>query len=403
MNKIKDVAVAGAGIGGLTVALGLAQQGVDVTIFEQASVLAEVGAGLQMSPNAMKVLRQFGLEDTLRPYAFEPQQATIRHFKSGEYYLKAPLGQAAIDRYGAPYWHLHRADLHHVLVEACQKAGVTIQLGATVTGYQKSDQQNSVVLCLQDGSQYETDLVIGADGIRSVIREQMLGKQAPDFMGQVAWRGVVPVSKLNAIHVQPDACVWAGPGRHLVTYYLRGGEWVNFVAVEERGGWQSESWREEGDINELRSAFAGWHPEVTELLLAADSTFLWALNGRSSLRTWFQGRVVLLGDACHPMLPFMAQGAAMAIEDAYVLVASLMSKPLPDALASYEILRKPRAVRIQNMSKDNTGLYHMHGGLFGQMKLNAVKVASQFVPSAIQGKLDPVYGYDVVKAAAAWC
>lgn len=398
MNKIKDVAIAGAGIGGLTVALGLARKRIDVTVFEQASVLGEVGAGLQMSPNAMRVLRELGLEEALRPYAFVPQQATIRDFKSGEYYLKVPLGGTAEARYGAPYWHLHRADLHRVLVEACEAAGVVIRLGVDVTGYQVSEKDTSVSLLLGDGSKHETDLIIGADGIRSVIRDQMHSKEAPTFMGQVAWRGVVPVERLNAVNIKPDACVWAGPGRHLVTYYLRGGKLVNFVAVEERTDWRSESWREEGDINELRSAFAGWHPEVTELLAAADSTFLWALNGRNRLSTWYQGRVVLLGDACHPMLPFMAQGAAMAIEDAYVLAESVMKNSLPDALACYEIGRKSRATSIQNMSKNNAALYHMHGGVFGRMKLNAVRVASTLAPNVIQSKLDPVYGYDVIKA-----
>ncbi len=398
MNKIRNVAIAGAGIGGLTVALGLAYKRINVTVFEQTSVLIEVGAGLQISPNAMRVLRKFDLEEALRPYAFVPQQATIRNFKSGKYYLKTPLGKTAEIRYGAPYWHLHRADLHRVLVAACKNAGVVIHLGVDVTGYQMSEKYREVHLLLGDGSRHETDLIIGADGIHSVIRDQMHGKKKPTFMGQVAWRGVIPIDQLNTVNIQPDACIWVGPGRHLVTYCIRNGKLVNFVAVEECSDWRSKSWWKKGDVHELRAAFSGWHSQVTELLSAADSTFLWALNGYSSLANWYQGQVALLGDACNPMLPFMAQGAAMAIEDAYVLTESVVNDTLYDALSCYEILRKSRATSIQQMSKENAALYHMHGGAFGRMKLNIVRMASKFAPSVIQSKLDFVYGYDVIKA-----
>ncbi|MEL0636265.1 FAD-dependent oxidoreductase [Marinomonas sp. TI.3.20] len=392
---MNHIAIVGAGIGGLSAALALATAGFKVTVFEQAKKIGEVGAGLQMSPNAMKVLRQFGLEDKLRPYAFVPQHACMRDFKTGEYYLKSPLGKTSEARYSAPYWHLHRADLHKVLILACEDLGVEVLLDASVERYTENGDQ--VTLTLADKSEHSADLLIGADGIRSVIREQMLGKESPTFMKQVAWRGVIPASELNDVHIQPDACVWVGPNRHFVTYYLRGGELVNFVAVEEREDWHQESWREEGDVEELKAAFAGWHPEVSQLLDHAKSTFLWALNGRDELPAWHQGRVVLLGDACHPMLPFMAQGAAMAIEDAYALSQLLVKYSVLDALDRYELLRKPRATNIQKMSKDNAALYHMHGGVFGRMKLNAVKIASRLSPRIIQAKLDPVYGYDITK------
>jgi salicylate hydroxylase len=396
VRQISRVLIAGAGIGGLSSALALAKQGIKVIVCEQASSLGEVGAGLQISPNAMKVLRKLGLEAKLRPFVFVPQHATIRDFKTGDYYLKVPLGEHASSRYSAPYWHLHRADLHSVLVQACLEAGVELLLNATVTHYAKNTELNQVNLFLKDGRILSADLLIGADGIRSKIREQMLGPERPTFMGQVAWRGVIPVSELRTT-IQPDACVWAGPGRHFVSYYLRGGDYVNFVAVEERSDWQSESWREEGDVEELKRAFAGWHPEVSDLLASASSTFLWALNGRRELSTWHEDRVVLLGDACHPMLPFMAQGAAMAIEDAYVLAQCLSRYSIGDALIKYEQVRKPRTTKIQQMSKANAGLYHMHGGAFGKMKLKALQTVSRFVPRVIQSKLDAVYGYDATK------
>ena len=396
MGQVNRVVIAGAGIGGLCAALALAKQGVQVVVCEQAANLGEVGAGLQMSPNALKVLRQLGLESELSQFAFVPQYAAIRDYKTGEYYLKSSLGKQAEARYGAPYWHLHRADLQQVLAEACAKAGVELVLNAVVTGYRENTELKQACLLLEDGRELCADLLIGADGIRSKVREQMLGQERPTFMGQVAWRGVIPVSELT-VDVEPDACVWAGPGRHFVSYYLRGGDYVNFVAVEERSDWQSESWREEGDVGELKRAFADWHPEVSELLKSASSTFLWALNGRDELPTWHKGRVALLGDACHPMLPFMAQGAAMAIEDAYVLARCLSRLELSDALLKYEQTRKPRATKIQQMSKANAGLYHMHGGVLGKMKLRALQAAVRFAPNVIQSKLDAVYGYDVTK------
>lgn len=393
MSQINRVVIAGAGIGGLCAALGFAKQGIHVVVCEQATQLGEVGAGLQISPNAFKVLRELGLESALQPFAFVPQHAAIRDYKTGEYYLKSPLAAQAELRYNAPYWHLHRADLHQVLAEACTRAGVDIWLDAVVSHYREDASLGCIYAVLQDGRECSADLLIGADGIRSQVREQMLGPEQPTFMGQVAWRGVIPVSDLT-VHVQPDACVWAGPGRHLVSYYLRGGEFVNFVAVEERQDWRSESWREAGDVKELQRAFAGWHPEVSELLSAASSTFLWALNGRDELPRWHQGRAVLLGDACHPMLPFMAQGAAMAIEDAQVLVRCVTQYDVPTALAKYEQTRKPRTTQIQHLSKANAGLYHMQGGVLGKAKLKALKTASRFLPGVIQSKLDAVYGYE---------
>ena len=394
MDQKKQVIIAGAGIGGLTAALALAQRGMQVVVCEQAAQLGEVGAGLQISPNASKVLRALGLESQLQVLAFEPQYASIRDYRSGEYYLRAPLGKEAEFRYRAPYWHLHRADLHAVLAEACQSAGVSIRLNTQVAGYQQEAQ--SVALQLVNGETITGDVLIGADGIHSKIREQLLGPEKPTFMGQVAWRGVIPVEELAAA-IQPEACVWAGPGKHLVTYYVRGGKQVNFVAVEEKAVWRSESWREEGDISQLRQAFKGWHPQVTGLLDAAKSSFIWSLNARSKLSKWHDNRVGLLGDACHPMLPFMAQGAAMAIEDAYVLAEQLDTYDVPTALMNYEVIRKPRATKVQQMSAANAGLYHMHGGVFGKAKLKAMQLATAVAPKIIQSKLDFVYGHDVTR------
>lgn len=392
VHQTCHIIVVGAGIGGLTLALGLAKQGHQVRIFEQTKTLSEVGAGLQLSANSMKVMRSLGIDDALKTHHFAPQNACIRDYRSGRYYLKSALGKTAQTRYGAPYWHVHRADLHSILVQQCYANGVEIELNHRVMGYRNTKQNVTVLL---EGKTEQADLLIGADGIHSKVRELMLGIEAPFFTGQVAWRGTVRADDIKHINVKPDATVWAGPNQHLVTYYLRGGELVNFVAVEERAEWLQESWRTEGNVNELQQKFAGWHPEVTEVLAACDKTFLWALNGRPTLTRWSDQRVVLLGDACHPMLPFMAQGASMAIEDAYVLAQLLTKYHYSDAYQKYEALRKPRTTQIQQMSRDNASLYHMHGGLAGQLKLNALSLVSRYAKGIVDSKLDQVYGYDV--------
>ncbi|GAB3480448.1 FAD-dependent monooxygenase [Marinomonas epiphytica] len=394
MDTNSQVIVVGAGIGGLTLALACAQQGFVVTVCEQSCAIKEVGAGLQMSPNAMKVLDALGVAAILKASAFVPEQASIRDYQSGHYYLQLPLGDEVVSRYGAPYWHVHRADLLKALLSCCQRLGVEVILSAKLVDYQETTTE--VVAQFEDGRELRSKLLVGADGIHSKLCERMFGAQPAKFTGQVAWRGVVPVERLGNVHVAPDACVWAGPGRHLVSYFLDGGKLVNFVAVEERQDWRNESWSEEGDVKALRKAFSGWHPDVSGLLEQVDQTFLWALYGRKPLDNWYKGRCVLLGDACHPMLPFMAQGAAMAIEDGMALARHLAKdknqRNPTEAFAQYEVERKQRTTKIQTMSANNASLYHMSGPL-GLAKLKVLSQLSRFAPSLVQGKLDPVYGY----------
>lgn len=396
VDQVEQVIISGAGIGGLTAALAFAKFGAKVTVCEKAEKFGEVGAGLQISPNAFKVLDALNIDKELQPYAFMPQNASIRDYQSGRYYLKMPLGEQTIFDYGAPYWHLHRADLHKVLVQSCEQAGVTLKLNSEVVRYEQVSHGREVRVHLANEGHLEADLLIGADGIHSRIRDLMLGLETPFFMKQIAWRGVVPASKLK-VAIKPDACVWVGPKRHFVTYYLRDSESVNFVAVEERDDWLSESWVEEGDVNQLKAAFADWHPEVKAILDSVEASFVWALKGREELPTWFDNRVVLLGDSCHPMLPFFAQGAAMAIEDAYVLAKQVSKYPLDEALMHYEQERKPRVTRMQKMSQSNGALYHMQGGMLGKLKLCGLKVVSSTLPAVVKSKLDFVYGYNATE------
>ncbi|MDP5030948.1 MAG: FAD-dependent monooxygenase [Paraglaciecola sp.] len=401
---IKNIAVVGAGIGGLSCALALVKQGFIVTVYEQASSLSEVGAGLQLSPNAMRVLHQLGVAESLSRYAFSPENAVMRHFNSGKRYFSVPLGKACLRQFGAEYWHVHRADLHKVLLNACQQLQISIKLGSVITTYVQQNDSDAVTLTLANGDVAAYDLVVGADGIHSNVQATLLANAGLDsqarFTGQVAWRGTVKTTDLPANLVEPNANLWVGPGKHFVSYYLRGGDLVNFVAVEERSKWQQESWTQEGDIATLRSLFSDWHPEVQEILAATQKTFVWALHDRDPLTTWTDKNVTLLGDACHPMLPFLAQGAAMAIEDAYMLAGLLKKYPNSElALQTYQAARLKRTRKIQLKARQNAALYHMSDGV-SRVKLKVLAgLSAANISSVLAAKqLHTIYAYDV-KAA----
>ena len=391
---IETANIAGAGLGGLLAALTLSRVGATVRIFEKAETLGEVGAGIQLSPNAMHVARDLGVEAQIIAAGFEPKAAVIRHSITGKRYVDAPLAAACNERYGAPYIHIHRADLHAILLKAALDAGATVDTGVAVKTYETDDQ--STRLHLSDGRVSEADLLIGADGLRSKVRETMLGAEDPDFTGQVAWRGVVPTTALPPGLIDPDATVWVGENRHLVTYYLRGGELVNFVAVEERNDWREESWTQPGDLNELRAAFGDWHPVVATLIGKVEQPFLWALFDRKPLPRWTDGRVALLGDACHPMLPFMAQGAAMAFEDAHTLASCVAGNDdTSEALRWYEALRKPRTSTIQTRARENAAMFHLDG-VSARIRL---AIASLLPARAAFWSLDSIYGFDPTKVS----
>lgn len=384
-----SVHIAGAGLGGLAAALALSLVGASVRVSEQAIVLDEVGAGIQLSPNAMRVARALGVEKQIIDAGFAPGVAVIRDYRTGKKYLNAPLVETCAQRYGAPFVQIHRADLHSILLRAAMNAGVAVETGEQVTGYEIAGPRAAF---LSDGGRCDhADLLIGADGLKSHIQRQMLGPEAPEFTGQVAWRGLIPASALPRDLIAPDATVWAGPGRHFVTYYVRGGDLVNFVAVQERTDWREESWAQPGDPAELRAAFSGWRPEVTALIDQVDQCFLWALFDRKPLDRWSDGPVALLGDACHPMPPFMAQGAAMAFEDAYVLSKCVEAgADIHTAVRRYEDIRKPRATKMQARARANADLFHMKG-IGAQARLLA---ASVLPGRAALTPLDWIYGYD---------
>lgn len=386
--------IVGGGVGGLASAIALAQRGHEVTVLEQAPELTEIGAGLQIAPNGWRVLDALGVTPLIRATLFEPEQIEMRMGVSGRQVFGLPMKGYAQQRWGAPYVHIHRADLVDALAARLrQLAPDAIQTEVSVTGYAQSN--DGVTLACADGLDRSGDLVIGADGLHSVIRTQMLGPDAPRYTGNVAWRAVVPVEALGN-HAPPrGACIWAGGKRHAVTTRLRAGTMANFVGMVEMPEPSPEGWRVVGQKADAQAAFAGWDPVVMTLIDRADTLNRWALFDRAPLPRWHEGRVVLLGDAAHPMLPSMAQGAVQALEDAWILAAVLDAGDTPDAaFRRFFDLRIDRTSRIQKGSAANVRLFH-RGSMLGRVAVyGPMAIGARMFPNLIHARQDWVFGYD---------
>ncbi|OUS05039.1 hypothetical protein A9Q96_13130 [Rhodobacterales bacterium 52_120_T64] len=377
----EEITVLGGGIAGLASATALAQRGAVVTVLEQATELGEVGAGLQVGPNGVAVLEALGLRETAAAVANVPDAVELLDMASGGEVARLPMGQAAVQRWGRPYWQFHRADLLTVLSDGARAAGVDIRLGRQVD-------------TIKDIS---ASVVIAADGVRSATRSEVFGGQPASFTGQVAWRGIIPAETLPKGAVKNAATVYMGPGRHLVTYPMRGGTIINFVAVEERNSWADEGWNIPDDPENLRRAFSGAGQDVQSILNAVDETFLWGLFNHPYLPQWTKDNIALVGDACHPMLPYLAQGAVMALEDAWVLARELDRSGVTEGLRAYERICKPRATRVQKAAASNATAYHLNSGPSRLVAHAGLKVISRLAPSALLGRFDWLYGEDVTK------
>jgi salicylate hydroxylase/6-hydroxynicotinate 3-monooxygenase len=358
MRKKLSIAVVGAGMGGLAVAATLRQAGFDVDVYEQASRFGRIGAGIQMMPNSMKVLRGIGVEDRLRQMAFAPYSHLNRDAYTGELLRELPMPESL---YGAPYLCMHRADLHDALASAVPAE--TIHLSKKLTGL---DQAGGVVtLRFEDGSTAQADAVVGADGVHSIVRDIIVGPDAPIHKGRIAYRAVFDAKLLDGFDIGPSRTKWWGRDRHIVIYYTtKAKSELYFVtSVPEDASWMTrESWSAKGDVKELRAAYADFHQDVRNVLNACPDCHKWAILEREPLRRWSDGRVVLLGDSAHPMTPYMAQGAATSIEDAAILARCLKAVESDDvegAFKRYEAHRKPRTSVVQAISSANTW---MQGG-----------------------------------------
>ena len=346
------IAIIGAGMGGLATAATLRRRGIDVRVYEQAKSFARIGAGIQQSANALRVLRAIGVEDRVRHVAFQPRSWVNREWDSGALKFELPLGAEFEARYGAPYLLLHRGDLHAALTSALPAQ--VIEMNRRLTGLKQNG--SGVTLEFADGGLAEADGVIGADGVHSVVRGSLFGPEAPAFTGRVAYRTTFPAALLAGAKID-DCTKWWGPDRHIVIYYVTPQrDELYFVTSQPEPEWRNESWSAKGDLRQLRHAFQGFHTQVQSVLNACPDVHKWALYERDPLPAWCAGRVALLGDACHPMLPYMAQGAANALEDAAVLARCLEgagSDGIKSAFARYEATRKARTSRIQLTSRRN--------------------------------------------------
>ena len=419
LDPVKKVLIAGGGIGGLTAALACLHHGHEVVVLEQAAELSRVGAGIQIPPNAMKVLQALKLDAEIIQRGFSPLALEARMGTTGLRLFQIDIGAATADTgcWGAPYVQIHRADYVDVLATAlAARAPEALVTNASVNSFTQNGKGVSVIL--NDGRRFDGDVLIGADGIHSVVRRQLFGADHAVFTGNSAWRATVPIEKLGDYAPPPTACVWMGRGRHCVTYRLRGSQLVNFVGVVEHNNWpndfhvaslQDEAWSRQGSKQEMQADFAGWHKTITHLIEQLETPHQWALFDRQPMKNWVQGRVALLGDAAHPMLPFMAQGAAMAVEDGWSLAAALASvtpntvtvmqdgDDVRVALARYQRHRLKRAHRAQAASRDNAQTFHQRS-LWGQVKTYApMWLGGKVAPNAVRARLDWLYEYDVTR------
>jgi salicylate hydroxylase len=355
------IVITGAGIGGLTAGASLLQAGHDVTIFEQAAELSEIGAGLQLSANATHVLHHLGLRTALAEVGVRPGAYVFRLHDSGEEIHRFALSDEHEKLHGAPYYQVHRADVHTLLAAKVRDLKRdAIRLNCRVIGFEESS--GDVKLGLADGGTVQGDLLIGADGLKSVICQQLNGNISATYTGDAAWRITVPIEHLPQNFMEQVMMVWMGPGRHVVAYYLRGGALLNFVGLVETDEVSEESWTAKFPWERFKADFVGWHADVQTIIDAADreGCYRWSLHYRPTIRNWTTTRAALLGDAVHPTLPYLAQGACMAIEDGAVLTRALdQAGSLADALQLYQRNRVDRTVRIVNQSTANRTLFHL--------------------------------------------
>jgi salicylate hydroxylase len=393
------VAIVGAGIGGLAAALFLRRAGIEAQVYEQATQLREAGAGIVVPPNMVRLLAGLGLTEALRRTAVQLQAAwEFRRWQDGRVLFVQPMGEACERLYGAHCYVAHRADLLALLQEALPPPQVEVDqrycshrdtgVGVEITLERHSGERNGVV----------ADVLIGADGIRSLVRAALAADEPARFSGLCAFRCLVPAAQAPAMALRPVQTLWLGPGRHLVHYPIAAGRFVNIVAIVPALDWLRESWTDEGRVADMQAAFVGWDDSLQQLLSAASDTRRWALYDRTPLPRWSTGCVSLLGDAAHPMLPFFAQGAAQAVEDAAVLASCLSGAgpgSVSQALQRYEARRRPRASEVQLMSRGRELRNHLPDGPEQRARDEAFARGDPLRQSAW------LYGHDVLAESAA--
>jgi salicylate hydroxylase len=390
MSRKAHVAIIGGGIGGLTAAHALLRRGFEVSVFEAAPELKEIGAGVALGPNAMKALRFLDLEEKVRAVAWEGRYQILRNWKTGRIISKTP--RDLMNRYGATGCSVHRADLLDVLGADLPKE--ILHLGARCVGVEVKD--TSAVARFRDGSEFEADIVLGADGIHSAVRESLFGPDAPRFTGKICYRCLVPVDAIPGGLYEGEGATWLGPHGTVVVYKVRRGELVNVVAHYDDETWREESWIRECDRQEVIDRYRGWHESLARLFSASDKHYKWGLHDRDPLKQWTKGRATLLGDAAHPMLPYLGQGACQAMEDGVVLAAALDSMPddVESALKLYERVRLPRASRVVLSARDRGEDNHLVSPLKAWKRDILIAVRKRFSPDKTGRGSAWIFEYD---------
>jgi len=387
------VIVIGGGIGGLTAALALLKRGIDVELYEQSSQLKEAGAGLQIGSNGTRVLYALGLECALAEVQVMPVARELRHWSTGETWNWFDLGETSVKRFGTPYLMLHRGDLHAALTNAV----TTLKPGAIVLSKKCvaiSQTGDTAEVRFEDGTAVTAPYIIGADGIHSTIRAALFAPGKPEFTGCVAWRGLIPMQQLPEHLRRLVGTSWLGPHGFVLHYPVRRGELMNFISVVERDDWQVESWVIAGTTRELANDFSGWHADVQSLIESIDTPYKWALMVRAPMDSWSRGRFTLLGDACHPTLPFLGQGAVMAIEDAYIVAACLnkyFANPVK-AFSRYEEIRCDRTSAVVRKAQENRAM--AFEPRLAEKDAVAEAIALDWMKVRVSERLDWLYNYD---------
>ncbi len=384
----KKVIVIGAGVGGLASALALARRGAQVNVLEQATEISDIGAGVQISPNGMAVLKALGLRNAILGRALTAEAVVLHNYSNA-----AEVVRLVVTRQGQrnAYQFIHRADLIDCLLTAVREVGVRVRLLQQVAEVQPAIKP---WVKLANRRVESGDLIIAADGVRSSLRSVLNGPSEPLFSGQVAWRALVPQPADSAL----QARIYMAPGRHLVSYPLRAGQLLNLVAVQERINWAAEGWQHRDDPAHLQRAFADFDPSVLALLRRVEDVHLWGLFHHPVASVWHREHTVLLGDAAHPMLPFLAQGTNMALEDAWVLAASLAeAATLEVGLAHYQERRAPRVARVAKAASRNAWKYHLRNPALRGVAHFALKTLGRVAPRHLIGQYDWLYNHDVTQ------
>jgi salicylate hydroxylase len=386
------VLVVGGGIGGITTVLALRQRGIDVQLYEQAPAFGQVGAGIQVSSNAARILLKLGLGEALRQVATYPEGRDYRGWETGERLYYTPLGQKAEVHFGSPYYAAHRAELLDVLLSGLGRHGFV--LGSRV---ERVDQDaNGVTLTLNDGKTAHGDILIGADGIHSIVRAQLFGKELPRYTGNVAWRGLVPAERIAHLDLGSVVGVWMGPNRSIVQYYVSAGKTFNWIGISRSSEPARESWLAEGRVEDALAEYHGWHSTIRTIIGATPRVLRQALYDREPLPDWQVGRIVLIGDAAHPMMPFYAQGGAQSIEDAYVLarcIAEGQDKPV-EALARFVKMRQPRTAWMQGLARREEELYQTNDAATIRARNEKMRTSRTPETATFPPEQERLYGYD---------